>query len=849
MKGVSGLVVALWSLAVGIGQVAFWPVLPWDADIAVALLLGLVLLALLAAIGGRFSGLPTVPRFAVCYLLLPFALGSCWALSANHHSLAARLPLALHGSDHRVTLEIEDLPQISGAVANFGSPQSVHGYFDSRFRARVLDSEQADFIGQRLLLSWYRLPPDSAAKLTSGSRWSMTLRLKRPRGSTNPHTFDYEAWLLEQGIFATGYVRDRDAAPEYLAAGSGFSSAVNGIRERLRQRITGSEKGTSDLAQEALFRALLLGDKGGIDTVTQDLLRRTGTAHLLAISGLHVGMVAGFCLLIGGLLSRVVGVFRPHNPVLLAGVAGLVAAVAYTLLSGASLSAQRALIMTAIAIATLVLRRRASAGLAFVTALTCVLLLQPLAVLNAGFWLSFIAVAALLLRFRGRNSRSSNGFEQGRSGGDGHGAVAHGQASLRYFLSAMQGQWAILIALLLPSILIFAGVSFSGLLINLVAIPWVGLVILPLIFLGAMVPHWLGAILWRLADTQLGWLLEFLVTADRALPGWQSIPNPAPVIVALAILSSLVLLMPRGTPGRLLGWWLLPVLLVGLSPWQRPKDPFLALTVLDVGQGLAVVAATEGQTLQFDTGASTGNGWSAGSSIVVPYLLAEGRPRLDALIVSHGDRDHAGGVSGVLAQLNVGGLFAPGQLPQRLADQGAPEFTGRCVAGGGESYGELELTWLWPGGEGLSGEENDHSCVALLRWRHVRILLTGDISEDAERQLVARYPGFAPVDVLLAPHHGSRTSSSLALLDWARPAQVVFSTGFRHHFGHPHADVVARYADHRVAMFNTAVNGAVTFTWGDRHALPEIRCARNAPNFWLHEPVSAKSGQSFYPCQ
>ncbi|WOX05540.1 DNA internalization-related competence protein ComEC/Rec2 [Microbulbifer pacificus] len=845
----SRLVAALWSLAVGIGQVAFWPVLPWNADFAAALLLGLVLLALVAAIGGSFSRLPAVPRYVVCYLLLPFALGSCWALGANHHSLAARLPLALHGTDHRVTLEIDDLPQTAAAVASFGSPRSVHGYFDSRFRARVLESDLPDFIGKRLLLSWYGLPPDSAATLTPGSRWSMTLRLKRPRGSINPHTFDYEAWLLEQGIFATGYVRDRVTAPEYLAAGNGISSVVNGIRERLRQRITGASNDASDMAQEALIRALLLGDKGGIDTATQDLLRRTGTAHLLAISGLHVGMVAGFCLLIGGLLSRVVGVFRPHNPVLLAAAPGLLAALAYTLLSGASLSAQRALVMTAIAIAALVLRRRVSAGLVFVAALSCVLLMQPLAVLNAGFWLSFIAVAALLLRFRGRSSTDSNGFDEGRSGPD-QGRIAVLVHSMwRYFLSAIHSQWAILVGLLLPSILIFSGVSVSGLLINLIAIPWVGLAILPLIFLGAMVPHGLGTILWRLADTQLGWLLEFLAAADQALPGWQAIPNPAPVIVALAVLSSLVLLMPRGTPGRVLGWCLFPVLVVGLSPWQRPQDPYLALTVLDVGQGLAVVAATEGRTIVFDTGASTGTGWSAGSSIVAPYLLAEGRPQLDALIVSHGDRDHAGGVSGVMAQLEVGRLFAPGQLPQRLADLGAPGFAGPCVAGRSESYGELELTWLWPGGEGLSGEENDHSCVALLEWRHVRVLLTGDISEDTERRLVVQYPGFAPIDVLLAPHHGSRTSSSPVLLDWANPAQVVFSTGFHHHFGHPHADVVARYAAHRVPMFNTAANGAVTFRWRDGHLPPEIRCARNAGNFWLSEPDPAESPQVRYPCQ
>lgn len=842
MKGLSGLLSALWSFALGIGLVAFWPTLPWDADMATALAFGFILIALLAAIGGWLSRLAAAPRFVLCYLLLPFALGSCWALGANHQSLAERLPLALHGTDHQVALEIESLPETSAAVANFGSPRAVQGFLDSRFRARILESNQREFIGKRLLLSWYRIDQEFAEKLIPGSRWSMTLRLKRPRGSVNPHTFDYEAWLLQQGIYATGYVRERDATPEHLGAGGGMSAAVNGLRESLRQRITAVGADGSKLQREGLIRALLLGDKSGVGSATQDLLRRTGTAHLLAISGLHVGMVAGVFLLFGGLVSRLVGILRPHNPLLFAGAAGLIAALAYTLVSGAPLSAQRALIMTSIAIAALVFRRRLSAGLAFASALACVLFLQPLAVLNAGFWLSFVAVGALLLRFRGRSH--------------GEGGEASGQGRFKFHLlrmwgyvrTALQSQWAILVGLLLPSILIFTGVSLSGLLLNLVAIPWVGLAILPLIFLGALVPAPLQLALWRLADIQLIWLVDFLALADSALPGWQPLPIPTFPIFLLSLVSCGYLLLPRGFPARALGWCLLPVLLVGLTPWKRPEPPHLELTVLDVGQGLAVVAATESETLVFDTGASTASGWSAGSSIVAPYLLAAGRQGIDALIVSHGDRDHAGGVSGLMAQMDVGGLFAPGRLSHRLAGNGGG-FADSCIAGSVETFGDLSLSWLWPEVLDLSGEENEHSCVAMLQWHSVRVLLTGDITQDTERRLAARYPDFAPVDVLISPHHGSRTSSSSALLNWANPAQVVFSSGFRHHFGHPHPDVVARYAANHTPMFNTADNGAVTFTWRARIAAPDIHCARNAPKFWLTDPDPARKESVLHPCK
>ncbi|QIL89265.1 DNA internalization-related competence protein ComEC/Rec2 [Microbulbifer sp. SH-1] len=830
MKGLRGSFAALWSLALGIGQVAFWPALPWDADTAAALALGVISVALLAVIGGWLSRFAAAPRFALCYLLLPFVLGSCWALQANHQSLAERLPLALHGKDHKVTLEIEGLPEASTAVANFGSPGVVPGFFDSRFRARVRDSERREFVGKRLLLRWYRVDPDTMAKMIPGSRWSMTLRLKRPRGSINPHTFDYEAWLLEQGIYATGYVRERGAAPEYLGVERGVGSLVSGLREHLRRQITAPDAGDHALKQEELIRALLLGDTGGVDSATQDLLRRTGTAHLLAISGLHVGMVAGFFLLLGGLVSRVVGIFRPHNPLLVAGAAGLAAAMAYTLVSGAPLSAQRALIMTTIAIVALVFRRRFGAGLAFVTALACVLLLQPLAPLNAGFWLSFVAVGALLLRFRGRSSG-----EDGETAGQERPRIQVFRP-LNYLRTALQSQWAILVGLALPSILIFAGVSLSGLLLNLIAIPWVGFTILPLIFLAALTPAPLQLGLWRLADIQLGWLLDFLAVADSALPGWQSLPLPSHLILLLAPLSCGVLLLPRGLPGRALGWALLPVLLVGLLPWTRPSEPYLALTVLDVGQGLAVVAATERKTLVFDTGASSGSGWSAGRSIVAPFLLADGRQRLDALVVSHGDRDHAGGVPGVMSQLRVDTLIAPGTLASRWPGAAT---SSPCVAGGRELWGELHIEWLWPRTSGLSGDENDHSCVALLTWRGVRILLAGDITSNVEAQLPARYPAFAPVDLLIAPHHGSRTSSSPALLDWARPARVVFSAGFRHHFGHPHPEVVARYRRLPAQQFNTADSGAVRFHWDGSGQL-NIERARARGRFWYADHSNKK---------
>lgn len=845
------LVIGIWSLAAGIGQVALWPELPGSVESAGLLLMGVIALtALLLVFSRPASG---NARWLVWSVILPFVFGACWALHSNHEVLKQRLPDVLHGTDHRITIEVSSLPQLSPAVSRFGSNfHLATGHKDGRFTARVIDGENPVFLGQVIRLSWYRIGPELAQNLTAGSRWKLVARLKQPRGSLNPHTFDYEAWLLRRGIYATGYVRDRDDVPQFIAAGDGMDA----LRERVRDRISRVTPGNSGLHQQALIRALLLGDKGDVDARTRDLLRRTGTAHLLAISGLHVGMVSGIFLLLGGLLGRLFGLFKKGNPLFWPGGAALIAALAYTLLSGAPLSAQRALMMTFVVIIALVHRRRFGGGLALGLALASVLLLQPLAVLDAGFWLSFVAVGALLLRFRGRTARVESGSEEGPVGNAIPGnRWGHCLRSLTIACgAAIQSQWAILIGLLLPSILIFSGVSASGLLLNLVAIPWVGLLILPLVFLGAVFPGAVGQLLWSLADMQLSWLLDFLAYADGRLPGWQPLPLPPIAVLSFAAISCFILLLPRGFPGRGLGWCLVPVVFASLLPgaWQRPGEPFLEVTVLDVGQGLSVVAATDGHRILFDTGAGSDSGWDAGSSIVAPYLMAEYGTPLDLLAVSHGDRDHAGGVGGVLAQMEVGALAAPGRLGERLGRGGvgtdgglpAPARHFPCLAGREDVLGELKVQWLWPESDGVDGEENDHSCVALLAWRGIRVLLTGDISDKVERRLKVTYPEFEQVDLLVAPHHGSRSSSSSALIRWARPGAVVFSAGYRHHFGHPHPDVVARYGKAGASLFNTAMTGAVTLSWSGADAEPRVVCARNAPRFWLAEVPLCTGGEA-----
>ncbi|MFC6923730.1 DNA internalization-related competence protein ComEC/Rec2 [Microbulbifer taiwanensis] len=747
--------------------------------------------------------------------LIAALVGAGWALHHNHQALAERLPLDAYGGDFLLELQVVSLPEIR--IASFGlgdRSRATSLRFSARVLAPVGASPSPGMEGQLLDLTWYRVDPQVRQQLRAGSRWLLPLRLKRPRGSINPHGFDYEGWLLQRGVYATGYVRPQDHRPRYL----GDTPGLPALRQWLRDRLT-----ALPVRRSELLCALLLGDRSGLSSGDRQLLRETGTAHLLAISGLHVGMVTGFFLLLGKLLGRLVGLATGATPRGLAVFLALAGSLAYTLLAGAPLSARRALAMTWVLLLAWQWRRRIGAGLAYSLALALVLTLQPLAFFGAGFWLSFVAVGALLLGFSGRL----------RIGGWAGGEGQRGRQLLAGGAGLLRSQWLVAIGLVLPSLVFFSGFSPGGLLLNLVAIPWLGFAILPPLMLGTLLTGtWVGDWCSRFAGWQLDLLMDFLEAGRGALPAWQVLGPPADLVVlCLAALGVLLLLLPAGLPGRRLGWlFLLPPLLPFLPHANGTADS-LRLTVLDVGQGLAVVLRTPQQRLLYDTGPLSGSGWSAGSQIIAPYLLGEGVPALDTVIVSHGDMDHAGGFAGLSETLPLGRTVAPGQLAGRLRGISGGRVS-QCLAGNDVTLGDLRLQWLWPDIRGLSGEENDHSCVVLIDWRGVRILLTGDISSQVERQLSSRYPDLAPVDLLIAPHHGSRSSSSPALVDWAKPRQVIFSAGFRHHFGHPHPDVVRRYSASGAQLFNTADSGALEFTWRNGDRLPTIDAARSAGRFW-----------------
>ena len=752
-------------------------------------------------------------------LVLACSAGFCWSVWHNQQSVREQLPDSAHGDDFLVSVRIVSLPNLRESGSHWGQPLEQGALpSDIRFSARVIAAGESPGIlpdGSLLDLTWYRVPNALIADLGAGSVWRLPLRLKGPRGSVNPHTFDYEGWLLRRGVYATGYVRPQDAEPLQLADASGLPA----LRQWLRGRLL-----AADVPRGELLVALLLGDRGGLDESDRDLLRRTGTAHLLAISGLHVGMVAGLFLLLGSLAGRGIGLVTGVTHRSWAIALAMAGTLMYTLLAGAPLSAQRALVMTWVLLLGLHWRRRLNPAPAFVLALSLVLTLQPLAFWGAGFWLSFLAVGALLLKFSGRVSIHKDAEE---------GIARTFQRPGVWLQQLLQSQWVVALALLLPSLLYFSGFSLSGMLLNLVAIPWMGLSILPAILLGVLLGEsGLGTVCLNFAGWQLQLLMELLAFSDGYFPGWKILAPPAGAIGLLLVASGVcLLLLPRGLPGRSLGWLFLLPLLAGLLVAPASEQETLRVTVLDVGQGLAVTVRTPRHLLLYDTGPQSASGWSAGREILSPYLIGEGAHAADAAIVSHGDRDHAGGLQGLSDEFPIHRLIAPGKLGDKL--QGRHRIpSSNCLAGQMESVGSLRIEWLWPDSDRVNGEENDHSCVALIHWRGVRLLLVGDISAGVERKITRRWPNLQSIDLLIAPHHGSRSSSSANFIRWAEPGYVVFSAGYRHHFGHPHSEVLARYAHSGARLFNTAESGGVTFDWKGGKQPPLVTEARNSGRFW-----------------
>ena len=713
-------------------------------------------------------------------VLFACAAGYGWAAGFAHLRMADRLAAELEGRDLTLVGVVSSLPVIG--------ERSVRFEFD-------IESAPGTEVKlpQKVQLSWYRsgftnaadeapASLDDPAGVHPGERWLFTVRLKRPHGSVNPHGFDYEAWLLERGIGATGYVRQR-GEQKRIGARNSPGDRIERIRETVRTRFLAV---LGETTSAGILVALAVGDQHAIDNEDWRLFSRTGVTHLMSISGLHVTLISG---LIAALVSF--GWRRSPTLVLMlparkaAAVAATLAAFAYTLLAGFGVPAQRTFFMVGAVAAALWFGRISSPSRVLALALFAVLLVDPWAVLAPGFWLSFGAVALIFYVSQGWSGEESWLAQWGRV------------------------QWAITVGLAPAALLLFSQVSLVGPIANAIAIPAVSGIITPLALVCALVPI---EPLMRLADFLTGLLMQFLEWCDSLpLALWQQATPPA-WAVCVAIAGVGWLLAPRGIASRWVGLLLFVPAIVAVPP--RPPAGEVWITTLDVGQGLAMLVRTADHALLYDAGPAFGNDTDSGERIIAPYLRAIGSTRLDRMVVSHNDSDHSGGALSVMRDAEVIALRSSLEPANPIVVTATDPQ--QCVRGEQWQWDGVEFAFVHPAPEDYANgmKINDLSCVLRISNAHGSMLLTGDIEKAAEALLVGREGANLESDIMLAPHHGSRTSSTEALLGAVRPGLVVVPAGYRNRFGHPRADVLGRYAAAGAKVLRTDLDGAVTVRLG-----------------------------------
>ena len=807
------VIAALAAFAAGATLLQFCARLPPVPGILTLAACALVLVAL---VGLRAQREPLVTACWLLHVAIAVvtcaALGFCYAAWRADRRLADALPSAWEDADVRITGVVDDLPQNDESGARFAFAVE-----------RVLTP--GAIVPHRVSLAWHvlRTRGDKAAATApavhAGERWTLTARLKRPHGNVNPHGFDLEAWLLEHDLRATGYVRNDADNARVIAFAGRAGDHVQRARERVRERVGSA---LPEAPYRGVLVALAIGDQRAIPETQWSVFNRTGITHLVSISGLHVTVfaaLAGACALAFARRCPALTLHVPARKV--AALVGACVAFGYVLLAGAEVPAVRTLLMLVVAACGLWLGRPGTGALVWFWSLVAVLCWDPWAGLAPGFWLSFGAVGLLL--YAGSNRLR---VAHARSFGE------RVRESLR---ESARAQWVVTIGLVPGTLALFQQVSVVSALANALAIPVVTLAIVPLALLGIVVPIDLP---WIVAHAVLSVLMHYLEwLAALPLAAWPS-HAPRGWTVPVAVVGVLWLIAPRGVPGRPLGaLWTLPLAFV--SP-PGVTEAGMRVVVLDVGQGLAVLVATAHHALLYDTGPRFNDSVDAGGRIVVPFLRAAGVARLDALIVSHADSDHSGGALSILHAVQVNRIVSslPAEHPI-VAHRARGPPAEHCLAG---------MQWTWDGVAfeivhpapsayaDAARKSNDLSCVLRVVSGGGSVLLTGDIEAASEAEILARGEAIA-ADVLVVPHHGSRTSSLPAFVAAVSPHFAVIAAGYRNRFGHPRPEILARYALAGAARPRTDLGGAITVTLTGGQPIDVVAERERARRYWYDLPA------------
>lgn len=798
--------------SVALGVVAGAALFQNQSDLPNFLLLGLMLgVALAACLWLRYLQRAAMRAFLM--LCAGAVIGFSWAGLFASHYLSSELAKEWEGRDITLVGTIDSLPY----------------YFEQGVRfdfavERVLDADRQEnedmpVVPERLALSWYSAfradEMQAVGKIGPGERWQMTVRLRRPHGNANPHAFDYEVWLLEQGLRATGYVRPdqrselkNERLDEFVPS---FHNLVERSRAWLRDRI---HDALPDKEYAGVIVALVIGDQRAVSQSDWRVFNRTGVGHLISISGLHITMVSGLFAALVMALWRRSFFTRANLPLLLpaqkaAALAGVFMALLYVLLAGFGVPAQRTLYMLAVVAAAVWFGRITNVSYVLCAALAVVIALDPWAVLWPGFWLSFGAVAIIVFASAGRTrilvEESS--------------VLSRWKSELK---AATHTQYIATVGLVPLTMLLFGQFSVVGPVANAIAIPLISFLVTPISLIGSVLPAPLIGPVLGGAHAIVEWLASILQWLSEMPVAVWSAPFPSWWMFLTALAGTLWLLAPAGWPVRWLGVaGLLPLF---LNTPSHPANGEMWVTAFDVGQGTALLIETENRRLLYDTGPAYSAESDGGNRVILPYLKARGISKLDAMVVSHSDNDHSGGALSILDEIKVGAVYS--SLPEThriVREAGAHQ---RCLEGQAWTWDNVHFDMLHPNAETYESAKlkpNARSCTLKITLGENAILLPGDIEAPQEAALVESDRERLRATILVAPHHGSGTSSTPAFLNAVQPDIALFQVGYRNRYRHPKAEIFDRYGRLGVRRIRSDDSGAVTIRFGPSLQVSEFR--------------------------
>lgn len=693
--------------------------------------------------------------------------------------------------------------QTNIAEKNFNTPISVVGKIQDLPKQSAKKTQFSFQVSEpfqgKIKLSWYGKPPHT---LQSNDTWRILIKIKHNNSYQNIGGFDYEQWLFYQQFDATGYVK-KSNNNQLLTASNTLT--INSIRQNIRLTLSSH---LTDFSFLGVINALIIGDRSLISQSHWDLFKATNTTHLSVISGLHIGLISGFIFLLFSFLWRLCAHCSTKIPARVVGAYfGLLSAFIYALIAGFSIPTQRAFVMASVIFITLILRRHHNVWQLYGIALLLVLASNPLSVFSVGFWLSFYVVAIII-----------------------YAAMQHKKS--HWFVRLLYIQLIISLATLPLIAWFFDSGSILSPIANLVAIPVFSFVTTPLSLLGAVLLYlqlpYLSNISFSIANESLEYLsilLRFL--QDFNFNQWHYTPRSSTNLIIL-IVAALIAILPGALKLRKISLMLL--LIVWIQPNTKIKQAEVLITTLDVGQGLAQVVRTKNHTLLFDTGAKYPSGFNMGDAVINPYLRTQQIKSLDLIIISHGDNDHIGGLSSVLKKFKSQKILS--SIPEKIS---AKSNLCRSLA-----------SWQWDGVKfqmlnvSHSFIGNNASCVLKISTQQYSILLTGDIEKEAEAHLIKIWPDALKSDILISPHHGSKTSSSDAFLAAVNPQWVIISSGYKNRFNHPAKPVTDRYKKHNIKILNTNCSGQINIKLADQIEINQYRQSQKR-YFWRTCPPNDRT--------